>query len=132
MTQGNRIGDDGAEKIAQGLAINNKLTELYMWVRLALLLLNSFQTNSPFIQENHIGDKGTGKIAETLKINNTLTILYLAVRFTILNLYSIKLTHKIFTEQPFWSRRRREDCRSIGNQQYIENIAFEGEITLFR
>ena len=101
-------------------------------MRLALLLLlNSFQTNSPFIQENHIGDKGTGNIAETLKINNTLTILYLAVRFTILNLYYIKLTRKIFTEQPFWSTRRREDCRSIGNQQYIEHIAFEGEITLF-
>ena len=78
IKQRNRIGDEGAETIAQGLAINKKLTELHLWVRHPSCG-SILSTNLPS-QYNEIGCEGIGHIAEALKINNTLTALNLIVR----------------------------------------------------
>merc|ERR1712000_264773 len=54
----NKIGDAGAEKIAEALKVNKTLTSINL-------------------RDNKIGDAGAEKIAEALKVNKTLTSLNL-------------------------------------------------------
>ena len=52
----NKIGDDGAARLGEGLAGNTTLTELYLW-------------------NNNIGDEGAARLGEGLAGNTTLTTL---------------------------------------------------------
>ena len=84
--QWNKIGVEGAKKMAEALSINNTLTTLNLVVRFVYFLNQPILKTDNFIeiqhsQFNEIGDEGAKNLAEALSINNTLTILDLEVRF---------------------------------------------------
>ena len=127
--------EQGAEKIAQSLAVNTTLTTLSLGVRL-YYLLNWNKLSSSFQKINSIGDKGAERIAEVFKVNNTVTSLDLWVSCVAISnqrlLWCLPLNHNqnftLFNTAKWnWSWRSREDCRSIEDQQHIDLIESRGE-----
>ena len=71
-TQGNRIGDEGAKMVTEGLKSNSTLALLSLDSDYSKTTIYMIQFNKEFMIENNIGFAGAREISEAMKNNSSL------------------------------------------------------------